>query len=342
MGGVRPKGNSGSKRFQHDTLSKYLKADMPEVHDAHVSALFELVDLDQLAIIPFGIEIDSKEQLQNTKDLILATVTDITQSQTLGVSAPVPNQKALTLKRHPTTFLAYDLTEEHCQTLLKHRIWSSPELTFRVAPTDPCRPKFLFTIGDFTTNNISKVQELVARVWKDEESHEFFNSLTQAMDMDDTPTEPPITHNEIKAFLASLHISLIKLLVHVPSPTPENPKATTPTLKPRFNIYADSEHIRDFQNWTDIRNFLASRPYQTAALGQGTTHIAPHNCGICHGADHPRGLCPFPGLPGGVAPNAGQRPTEEEWKWTARRNTRGPKGRESERGDRRTPQRTFP
>ena len=63
------------------------------------------------------------------------------------------------------------------------------------------------------------------------------------MDMDDTPTEPPITHKEIKAFLASLHISLIKLLVHIPSPTPENPKATTPTLKPHFNIYADSEHI---------------------------------------------------------------------------------------------------
>jgi hypothetical protein len=336
MGSVRPKDNGDPKCPKRDTLDKYLKVDMPEIHDAHVLALFELVDWKlivewdshperKLAIVPFGIEINSKEQLRNVKDLIFAAVAEITQSQTLGVSAPTPNEKALSLKRYPTTFLVYNLSEEQCQTLQQRTVWASLELTFRAAPTDPCRPNFLFTIADFTTMDISEVQKLVTRVWKDEVSQDFFNSLTQAMDTDDQAIEPPLTHEEIEAFIDSLHISVIKLLVHVPSPTPENPKASTATLKPRFNILVDSTHIRDFQVWTDIRLFLAKRSYQTAVLGQGTTHIAPHNCGICHGADHPRGLCPFPSLPGWSGPKC--RTNEYRGRADTERTTQFPRAK---------------
>lgn len=313
MGGVRPKNDTNAKLPKHDPLSKYLKADMPEIHDAHASALFDLVDSDlitewdrfpewKLAIIPFGIDIQSHEQLRNIKDHIFTAVTEITQSQSLGISAPEPNEKAKTIGRHPTTFLVYGLSEKQCQTLEQRHVWASPELTFRVASTDPCRPNFLFTIGEFTTNDKKHVEQMVTRIWNDEESQEFFNSLTQAMETDDQSEDSPLTQEEVRAFVNSMWITVIKLLVYIPAPTDKDPNATIATLKPRFNILADHKHIRDIQVWSQIRHFLAKRSYHTAVLGQGTTYIAPHNCGICHSVDHPRGLCPFPSLPGWNGP----------------------------------------
>ena len=96
---------------------------MPEIHDTHASALFDLVDSDlikewhrfpewKLAIIPFSVDIQSHEQLRNIKDHIFTAVTEITQSQSLGISAPEPNEKAKTIGHHPTTFLVYGLSEK--------------------------------------------------------------------------------------------------------------------------------------------------------------------------------------------------------------------------------------
>lgn len=149
-----------------------------------------------------------------------------------------------------------------------------------------------------------EIYKLVNSTWRDKESQEFFSSLVQVMEMDDQPgVEPPITVAEIIAFINSMRITVIKLIVHAPIPNPPpNGPTTKPTLRPRFNIYADSSHIRDVVIWKQIRFFLADRTYQTSAIDGGRTYIAPHNCGICHGVDHPRRLCPFPSLPGWKGP----------------------------------------
>ena len=317
LGGVRPpkpKPTTGTPNaLARDTLKKYINVEMPEIHMANPSALFDLVESPllkewdnypegKLAIIPFGIEIHSQLQVRNLRNLIFTAVAEITQAERLGLSAPRPNEKANSISRHPMTFLAYNLTENQCKILQERSVWASPELTFQVAPIEPCRPNYLFTLADFTTMDADEIHRMVLGIWKDDESQEFFTSLTQAMEMDDQTTgEPPLTLPEIQAVVNSMRISVIKLMIHVPI-DPENPSATKPILKPRFNIYVDSKHIRDFQIWTQIRNFLADRSYYTPTLDQGRTIIAPHNCGICHGVDHPRGLCSFPSLPGWKGP----------------------------------------
>jgi hypothetical protein len=56
------------------------------------------------------------------------------------------------------------------------------------------------------------------------------------------------------------------------------------------------ELIQNDDLWVLLRNYLTGRTYATPLQGNGTTEIAPNNCGICHGIDHPRGLCAFPDL----------------------------------------------
>ena len=321
LGGICPKNNTNLKMTKREATSKYLNADMLEIHDAHVSAIFDLVDIDlrtqwdehpegKLAIIPFGIEIASDIQLRDLRNLIFTTIAEITQSQKLGVSTPSPNKRALDMQHSPTTFLVYNLSVDQCQTLQQRKVWALPKLTFRVTTIDPCLPNFLFAIGNFTTMDTPEIKKLVLRVWTDDESREFFNSLTQAMETDEQTEESPLMPEEIQAFIKSLKVTVIKLIVHVPMPTPENPNTTTPTITPRFNIYVDSSHIWDFQVWTEIRLYLAKRTYQNKVLGQGITYIAPHNCGICHSVNHPRGLCQFPSIPGWNGP---QCQTSERW-----------------------------
>jgi hypothetical protein len=53
-----------------------------------------------------------------------------------------------------------------------------------------------------------------------------------------------------------------------------------------------------------LRDFLASRNYETLVLGRGWTRNLPLDCGFCHSADHPMGLCPFPDVPGWNGPGS--------------------------------------
>lgn len=320
-GGIRPKQHANSGPA-HDPHAKFLKAEMPIIHDANPSGLLELVEwelLDEweklpegkLAIVPFGIEIHSNEQLYELRDQLFTTIVEITQAEKLGIAVPKPNEKALAIKRFPTTFLVYNLTEQQSDTLQKRTVWSSPEITFRVATTDPCRPDFLFAIGNYTNLDTNEVRKLVHQIWTDNTSQEFFNSLIQAMDTDETPQDDlPLTSADIIAFVGSLNVKVLKLLEkknksrenRIDYPPQQDKKKPPKILKPRFYIYADSSHIRDFKVWSQIRLFLAERSYYNLMLGQGKTMIAPHNCGVCHGADHPRGMCPFPLIPGWQGP----------------------------------------
>ena len=187
------------------------------------SALFNLVKppllkewdnhpKEKLAIIPFGIEIRSQLQVRNLCNLIFTTVAEITQAERLGLSTLRPNKKANSISCHLMTFLAYNLMENQCKILQEHSIWASADLTFQVAPIEPCCPNYLFTLVDFTTMDKDEIHCMVLSIWKDDESQEFFTSLTQAMEMDDQTTgEPPLMLPKIQAFVNSMQISIITL-----------------------------------------------------------------------------------------------------------------------------------
>jgi hypothetical protein len=215
MGSARTRHPTVSRSLRQDPLNKYLKAEMPEIHNTNVSGPFDLVNFQLLAtwdkhlegklvIIPFGVEIETQDQLCTMKDHIFVAITEITNSQTMGISALMPNDKATERGRYPTTFLVYNLADTHCQILQECRVWASLELTFCVAPMGPCHPNFLFTIGGFTTNDTKEVQEMVSEIWNDDASREFFNSITQAMKTDEHIVDPPPTQAEIQAFIKSI------------------------------------------------------------------------------------------------------------------------------------------
>jgi hypothetical protein len=95
---------------------------------------------------------------------------------------------------------------------------------------------------------------------------------------------------DINGFIASAYVTRLDV------------KIKGDQVKPRFNVYADSNYIKCPRMWAQIREFLAGRNYKSTRIGYGRTVIAPNNCGICHSADHPRGLCPFPDVPGWNGP----------------------------------------
>ena len=116
---------------------------------------------EKLAIIPFGIEIRSQLQVRNLCNLIFTTMAEITQAERLGLSALRPNKKANSISCHLMTFLAYNLMENQCKILQEHSIWASADLTFQVAPIEPCCPNYLFTLMDFTTMDEDEIHCMV-------------------------------------------------------------------------------------------------------------------------------------------------------------------------------------
>jgi hypothetical protein len=79
-------------------------------------------------------------------------------------------------------------------------------------------------------------------------------------------------------------------------------------LAPIFNVYANTQFLRNHLVWIQVRTFLANRTYATNMQGRATVRIAPFNCSLCHSTDHPRGLCPFPEVPGWHGPSRRQDP----------------------------------
>ena len=96
-----------SKQPRGPCPRKYLNISMPEIHDARASVLFDLVHWDliverdsypegKLAIVPFGVKYTART-LGNLKDQIFTAVAEITQAQKLGISAPKPNERVISI-----------------------------------------------------------------------------------------------------------------------------------------------------------------------------------------------------------------------------------------------------
>lgn len=65
-----------------------------------------------------------------------------------------------------------------------------------------------------------------------------------------------------------------------------------------YNVYVDSNLIKDNQTWSKICDFLKSRAYPSLLYGRGMAKRHPFYCSLHHSCNHLRGLCPFPIIPG--------------------------------------------
>ncbi|KAH9171018.1 hypothetical protein EDB89DRAFT_1852863, partial [Lactarius sanguifluus] len=270
---------------------------MPLIHSTSPTATLENIDLDlisfweqaeggKLLAHPFDNEARFPELHEDIKNRIFTAVAEITGSQSVGISAPRPSEEAIRKDRTPTTFLIYNLTPKQRELLLRHRVWSSLAITFLVTDLSPPCPGFLFSIKGFSTLTDEGIWTLVRQVWSDNDTLTFIENLTNGMP-DDVIRD---AYMSARAFLGSLHIFRLDV------------KDAGNTLTPRFNIYGLGRYIQNDDLWTGLRDYLASRTYESPMHGQGFVDPKPYHCGICHGIDHPRGLCPFPTIKGWNGP----------------------------------------
>lgn len=289
---------TSARSVPHDPLDKYTKAQMPKIYDGHPTDIFSLIDpkvVDEwdsrpackLFALPFGIEARNRSRHNSIRACIFAAVAEITQSQQMGISAPKPSKQAKRLNYTPSAFLIYNLTEAQRRTLLEKTVWSSIDISFRVALPEPNLPDFLFNIKGFTTMSMDLVRSMVVAVWQDKETQTSLQMISQAA----ANKEHTYSQSNIKAFTESLEVKRLDV------------KEKGDILAPRFNIHAESKYIKDHNLWAQIQDFLSDCQYSSNMLGRGTTQIAPYECRICYSVDHPHGLCPFPSIAGWNRPS---------------------------------------
>lgn len=295
-----PMGNGTGPLESYDPLDRFTNAEMPQVYDAYPNAAFEYINREVLGVwerypgskliaIPFDNEVKDHTKHKGIRTRIFAAAANITRSQTIAVAAPTPNEKARKNHATPKTFLIYKMDESQRETLLKRRVWSCTDITFRVAPLTPSRPNFLFAITGLSTGACEDVHEMVKNVWRDEHSVAMYQTILDSR----STGEKPSTQTALETFVSAMYVQRI------------DTKAKGGILCPKFNVYTETKDIHNGATWSKLRNYLAKRTYATTMLGQCSVVIAPHTCTICHSVDHPKGFCPFPNVPNWNGPTGG-------------------------------------
>ena len=275
-------------------LDKYTPGtNMPRIQDAFPAALIANIDLTvldgwfrnegmKLLAIPFEDKAHDPVLRADIGNKILTAVAEITSSPKAAVAPPFPNSSVTKPKQMPITFLISHLTKPEYDILMSRHVWSSEAVTFRVIPTDPPCPDFLFTIRDLATLDETRILEMVRKVWNDEETMMFiFYEITVAKDKNKKEVEETLSH-----LIKSLKVTQLKI------------KDKSSALTLHFNMYTDGKSTTNEELWVKLRTYLASREYTLPLQGTGKVVKAPFVCGACHGVDHPRGLCQFPGIKG--------------------------------------------
>ena len=294
-----------------DPLDKYMKCDMPLIHDANPSSCLDFIDArtivewdsfptHQLLAIPFGFEAREHHKHHELKKQILAAVADITKAKRAGVTAPGPTDRLIRQhRRTPRAFLIHGLTEEQYYTLLKQRIWVSTDISFRIAVKTPTSPDLVFTITDLTDLEADKVFLMVSEVWRKDSTLAAINEVIIANNPNPIP--------DIIGFLASMRVEELQW------------KEKGNVLSPQYNVYAKGKLIKNHKLWSKIRKVLASLQYYTPVLGEAIVKIGLHHCNSCHGANHPTGMCPFLALSGWKGPDGLSEHARQQ-----RRNSQNP------------------
>ena len=292
-------GNNGTNT--RIPLDKYTKAEMPPIHYAHPTTIFDHLDVNlvddweklpkgKLLAQPFGPVARDAGKHPLLKSLLFAAIFEITNSHDVSVSAPRPKPNSY---RTPFSFLIYNVTEQQAQTLLERRVWSSSAITFSISTFNPGCPEYLFSIKGLTTMASGEVFKTVNEVWRNQDSLTFLQALCH--NLPENLQEQAIV--TLQYFVNSLQVR--KLDTKLPGNA----------IAPIFNIYANGSLISNDNTWSKIRAYYASRTYAPQAQDPGVTIVAPFRCSICHAADHPRGLCPFPIIEGWNGPKRREDPT---------------------------------
>ena len=306
-----------------DPIDKYNKSPMPKIHDANPTAIFDLIDLSvidewdsfpegKLAAIPFGNEVNKLYRHDDIRRKIFNAAAEITKAQHAAVAGPRPHANARQNARPPHTFLIYNLSELQRRTLLERTVWSSAEITFRVAPLLPTKPDFLFSITGLSTLATDDVREMILNTWRKKETLIVVKAAIQTTD-EATPTTNLRT---LEDFLNTLEVKRLDI------------KEKKGALAPEFNVYAKADYIKDHNVWGDLHHSLATQQYHSTMLGRGNVRVIPFNCRICHGVDHPSGLCPFPNITEWKGPTG--RESDEDT-GTGNEGNRGPSPRQNRR-----------
>jgi hypothetical protein len=305
-----------SRNQTRDPLDKYTKALMPTIQDSHPAALYNHIDLDtiskwlnlprgKLLATPFDTEVTFIKLHENIRNRILAAVAEITASKSVGVVSPAPSEEALRTKRYPSSFLVYNLSETHRQILLKRKVWSSTNITFRLSPLEPANPDFLFAITGIAILDDESIKTAVKNTWNDHTTTTYLESI--ALKTSDAEIDRENIRLMFHNFLDSMWITSLEI------------RTTGNALEPYFNIYAKGNLIRGTNTWSDLRRHLADCTYSDPTQGQGATTLTPFHCAACHAVDHPRGMCPFPSVEGWNGPK--WRPTQTQKKGGRARNS---------------------
>ena len=234
--------NRSNPRF---LLDKFTKAEMPPIHYAHPTTIFDNIDINliddwvklpkgKLLAQPFGADARNLKQHPRIKTLLFAAIVEITNSHDVGVSAPRPKANSY---RTPFSFLIYNISEQQAQILLERGTWSSDAITFSVATFSPFCPKYLFSIKGFTTMNETEVANAVNEIWRDQTSLTFLQAICQSFP--ENFKEQAIS--TLQQFVNSLEVK--KLVTRLPGNT----------IAPTYNVYANGPLIGNNSIWSKIR-----------------------------------------------------------------------------------------
>jgi len=285
---------------KRSALEKYTDAEMPLVQFASPSEPLSNIDIDlvvgweglpggKLLALPFGAYATDLSNHNTLNRLIFGAVIDITKSHSVSVCPP---RQCHTSKRAPICFLIYNLAEEHKQALLERCVWSSTNITFQAMSFGLRRPDYLFTIKDLTTMATDDVSAAVHKVWHDEASKAFIDTICNQA----TEANRSNTRKILEKFVNSMWTTRL------------DTKKKGNIIAPGYRVYASGEIINDDDTWYRLRDYFASREYRPWLQSPGTNFIPTRACSLCHGIDHPRGLCPFPSVAGWNGPTRREDP----------------------------------
>jgi hypothetical protein len=105
----------------HNPLDKYTEATFPLIHYAHLTTIFDHLDINQVGewenllkgkilAQPFGPDAQSIGKHPHLKTLLFAIIVEITNSHNVSVCAPQPKTN---LYRTLFSFLIYNISDKH-------------------------------------------------------------------------------------------------------------------------------------------------------------------------------------------------------------------------------------
>ena len=230
-----------------DPIDKYNNAQMPKVHDATPTAIFDLIDLSvidewygllegKLAAIPFGNEVNKLYRHDDLHRQIFTAAAEIMKAQQTAVAGPRPHVHVRQNACPPHTFLIYNLLELQRRTLLEWTVWSSAEITFRVVPLLPTKPDFLFSIARLSTLATDDVRDMILKTWQKKETLAVVQTAIQTSN----EAIPMAELHTLEDFLNTLEVKHLDI------------KEKKGALAPEFNVYTKADYIKNHNAWEEL------------------------------------------------------------------------------------------